>query len=181
MNVREPPEMHTDQRFEELYSAHYPRILALCRYLLNSTDAAQDAAHEVFLRAQRSIHTYDPNLPFAGWIAGIASHYCVDILRRRTTESRIFGSGEDEPVAVGLSPLSSMILSERGSDVRAALAGLPDKYRVPLVMAYYNEWTYDQIAETLGLHRNHVATLIYRGKQQMREILAHHATKGVRE
>jgi len=172
--------MPTDHEFADLYKAHLPRVLSLCRFLLNSSDAAEDAANEVFLRAQRASSSFDGNLPFSGWILGIASHYCVDLLRRRTTESRIFGSAQDEPVAGGISPLGAVLMMERSNDVRQALEQLPDRYRVPIVMAYYNEWTYDQIAEALGLHRNHVATLIYRGKQQMRAALAQHAVKGVR-
>jgi RNA polymerase sigma factor, sigma-70 family len=64
-----------------------------------------------------------------------------------------------------------MMAAERGHDVRNALSQLPEKYRVPLVLAYYNEMSYDHIAEALGLGRNHVATLIFRGKQQLRKKL----------
>jgi RNA polymerase sigma-70 factor (ECF subfamily) len=58
--------------------------------------------------------------------------------------------------------------AERGHDVRNALSQLPEKYRVPLVLAYYNDMSYDEIADSLGLGRNHVATLIFRGKRQLR-------------
>ena len=62
-------------------------------------------------------------------------------------------------------------LRERGHDVRNGLSQLAEKYRVPLVLAYYNEMSYDEIAAALGLGRNHVATLIFRGKQQLRQKL----------
>jgi RNA polymerase sigma-70 factor (ECF subfamily) len=163
-----------DQHFTDIYKAHYRRIFSLCRYLLNSYDAAEDAAHEVFLRAQRKLATYDPSLPFSSWLTGIASNHCIDLLRRRTTEKRIFGrdgTEEMEPSSVRLTPLGELIAAERGDDVRNALSQLPAKYRVPLVLAYYNEMSYDEIAATLGLGRNHVATLIFRGKQQLRKKL----------
>jgi RNA polymerase sigma-70 factor (ECF subfamily) len=73
--------------------------------------------------------------------------------------------------AATISPLNELMAAERGHDVRHALSQLPEKYRVPLVLAYYNEMSYDEIAATLGLGRNHVATLIFRGKQQLREKL----------
>ena len=167
-----------DQHFADIYKTHYRRVFSLCRYLLNSFDGAEDATHEVFLRAQRKLATYDPSLPFSSWLLGIASNHCIDLLRRRTTEKRIFDEGGEtaEPPSRGLTPLGELMAAERGQDVRHALSQLPDKYRVPLVLAYYNEMSYDDIAAALGLGRNHVATLIFRGKQQLREKLTRPGT-----
>jgi RNA polymerase sigma-70 factor (ECF subfamily) len=124
------------------------------------------------LKAQRKLATYDPSLPFSSWIAGIASNHCIDLLRRRGTEKRIFDDAPGpDPPSRGLTPLGELMASERGQDVRNALSRLPAKYRVPLVLAYFNEMTYDEIAAALGLARNNVATLIFRGKQQLREQL----------
>jgi RNA polymerase sigma-70 factor, ECF subfamily len=161
-------------QFADIYKTHYRRVFSLCRYLLNSFDAAEDATHEVFLRAHRKLATYDPALPFSSWLLGIASNHCIDILRRRTTEKRIFdidAAETIEPPAPNRTPLGELIAAERGHDVRNALSQLAEKYRVPLVLAYYNEMSYDEIAAALGLARNHVATLIFRGKQQLREKL----------
>ena len=57
-------------QFEEAYKAHQQRVFNLCRYLLGSSDAAQDATHEVFLRAQRRYAIYDPSRPLSSWLAG---------------------------------------------------------------------------------------------------------------
>src|SRR5438093_13453435 len=80
----------SEQDFADIYKAYYRRVFGLCRYLLNSFDAAEDATHEVFLRAQRKLVTYDPSLPFSSWLSGIATNHCIDLLRRRSTEKRIF-------------------------------------------------------------------------------------------
>ena len=55
--------------------------------------------------------------------------------------------------------------------MRRALASLPDKFRIPLVLTYYSEYGYDQIAAMLRIPRNTVATLLFRGKQLLREKL----------
>src|SRR6476659_3148924 len=107
--------------FTDIYKTHYRRIFSLCRYLLNSFDAAEDATHEVFLRAQRKLATYDPSLPFSSWLLGIASNHCIDLLRRRTTEKRIFdleGGPPLEPKSGCLTPLGELMAAERGHDVR---------------------------------------------------------------
>ncbi|HLQ76304.1 MAG TPA: RNA polymerase sigma factor [Terriglobia bacterium] len=171
-----------EQDFAAIYQEQHGRIFRLCRYLLNSADAAEDAAHEVFLRAQKRESTYDPSLPISSWLSGIATNHCIDLLRRRGTERRVFhlDSAEmAEPPSRGPSPLTEMLVSERGNGVRGALSRLAEKYRVPLVLVYYNEMTYDEIASALGLNRNLVATLIFRAKQQLRLMLQKEKHRGM--
>jgi RNA polymerase sigma-70 factor, ECF subfamily len=166
--------MDKEQDFEEIYREHHRKVFNLCAYLLNSHNAAEDAAHEVLLRAQRRMDTYDPALPFSSWILKVASNYCIDILRRRGLEKRLFGTDTSESLDLSSnkpSPLTQVLTAERGEVVRRALGSLPDKFRIPLVLTYYNEYTYDQIATVMRMPRNTVATLLFRGKQMLRERL----------
>ena len=57
--------------------------------------------------------------------------------------------------------------------MRAAITRLPENYRVPLVLRYYSELSYDEIEQHLGLQKNQVAVLIFRAKQELRRKLAH--------
>ena len=166
--------MDTERDFEDIYQEHHRKVFNLCAYLLNSHNAAEDATHEVFMRARRRMDTYDPALPFSSWILKVASNYCVDILRRRGLEKRLFGGDSSESLALLSSqpgPLAQMLSVEQGKTVRLALGSLPDRFRVPLVLAYYNEYSYDQIAAVMRIPRNTVATLLFRGKVQLREKL----------
>lgn len=161
------------EAFAELYRLFFRRVFGLCRHLLGATEAAEDAASEVFLRVQRAMKTYDSALPFPRWLLSIASHYCVDQLRRRRVETRVFEPEREElpDPGAGSAPLTSLLAEEQRSAVRAAIGTLPERYRVPLVLRYYSDLSYDQIAGTLGLNRNHVATLIFRAKQELRRAL----------
>src|SRR3977135_1317817 len=110
------PKTPFDQDFADIYKTHYRRVFSQCRYLLNSFDAAEDATHEVFLRAQRRMVTYDPSFPFSSWLSGIASNHCIDLLRRRTTEKRIFeidGGDAMEAPSGSLTPLGELMAAER--------------------------------------------------------------------
>ena len=174
MNATTASPISMKLNFTEAYREHHRRIFNLCSYLLNSRDLAEDATHEVFLRAQRRIETYNAALPFSSWISKIASNYCMDILRHRVTEKRLFGvdaTDLPDPSSDQPSPLSEMILSEQSEGVRRALRSLPDKFRIPLVLAYYNEFRYDEIAGIMDIPRNTVATLLLRGKKLLRERL----------
>ena len=165
------------EAFAELYRQFVRKVFGLCRYLLGSTEAAEDATSEVFLRLQRSMESYDASLPFPRWLLSVASHYCVDLLRRRQIESRLFAAEEAatdqhaEDAAKSLSPLSEALVMEQRDRIRIAITRLPHRYRGPLIMRYYSEMSYDEIATQLGLQRNHVATLIFRAKQELRRIL----------
>ena len=71
------------------------------------------------------------------------------------------------------SPLAAVMSKEDRAQVRDVIAGLPENYRLPLVLRYYSELSYDEIAQQLDLRRNYVAALIFRAKQELRRKLAH--------
>ena len=159
--------------FDTLYRPQARRVLQTCRYLLGSADEAEDAAQEVFLRARQRFGQFDRTRPFANWILGVASHHCLDRLRRRGREARLFGTADVERAAAppAASPLQALLARERGRELRRAVAALPAKYRVPLVLAYFNDLGYAEIGKLLGIERGHVAVLVFRGRQQLRRTL----------
>ncbi|HEX5049657.1 MAG TPA: RNA polymerase sigma factor [Gammaproteobacteria bacterium] len=166
--------MISEVAFAELYRTHYSRVLGLCRHLLGSRAAAEDAAQEAFFRAHRTLASYDAGQPFQAWIMSIATHHCIDIVRRRSKERAIFGTETTERVeaeADTTDVLGELLAAERARDLKAAVAALPDKYRLPLLLAYYGGSSYDEIATTLGLTKTHVGALICRGKQALRKAL----------
>ena len=157
-----------------LYRYFHRRVFGLCRYLLGSETEAEDAASEVFARLPRAMNSYDTSLPFPRWLMSVTSHYCVDLLRKRNVESRLFEPAEaDAPELVSAtpSPLQEVLTAESRDKVRRAVAALPERYRLPLTLRYYNELSYDEIGATLELTRAHVATLIFRAKQELRRAL----------
>lgn len=163
--------------FAELYQTHYRRVFGLCRQLLGSAMQAEDAASEVFMRAYKAFDRYDPRQPFAGWILTIASNFCIDVVRRRKNEPALFGDEPAERLAAegnDSGTLGVLETEERAREVNAAIAALPERYRLPLVLAYFRDATYDEIAAELGITRTHVGVLICRGKQALRHTLTSH-------
>jgi RNA polymerase sigma-70 factor, ECF subfamily len=161
--------------FDALYRSHYGRVFGLCLRLLRRPAQAEDAAQEVFVRAYRSLDRYNPDQPFAAWVSGIATHHCIDLIRRRAKEPGLFDDPDADLNALesdAPAPLDALVDAERGAAVRAAIAALPDKYRVPIVLAYFNDSSYDEIAADLGITRNHVGVLLLRGKHLLRQSLA---------
>ena len=161
--------------FATLYRSHYPRVLGLCRRLLGGVGSAEDATQEVFLRAFRALDRYDSRQPFAAWVLGIAGNHCIDLVRRRAQGAKLFADYDADAAALDDSEptaLDALVDAERATEIRAAIAALPDRYRLPIVLAYYNESSYDEIAHALGVTRNHVGVLLLRARQQLRRELA---------
>ena len=98
----------------------------------------------------------------------------LDLLRRRSREAALFGD-EDVETAAAEAPeadgLGAALSVERASGVNAAVAKLPERYRVPLALAYYGDQDYDEIAAALGITRNHVGVLLCRAKQLLRQLM----------
>ncbi len=166
--------------WETLYRRTYRPVFGLCLNMLRLKEAAEDATHEVFIKVQRSIDTYDGSIPFLNWMFSIASHHCIDLLRRRQRDQRWISDGEIEPEILpdaAPSPLTAVLVQDQAERVRSAIARLPNKYRVPLVMQYYGDLGYDEIARKMHLNRNTVATLIFRAKQELRQMLSKERTE----
>jgi RNA polymerase sigma-70 factor (ECF subfamily) len=164
--------MATNVAFEILYKEYYVRVFGLCRRLLNSAPLAEDATQEAFMRAYRNFDTYDSKQPFWQWIASIANNYCIDLLRQRSRTVKLFDEDEadlDQSDSQAPLTLNNLIDAEKEQALADAIAELPDKYRVPLVLAYFNELSYDQIADDLSISRNHVGVLLLRAKKLLRK------------
>ena len=169
---------HDAEALGEIYRRYVRRVFGLCRHMLDSRESAEDATSEVFLKLQRSIESYDGSIPFPRWLLRVAGNQCIDALRSRQRGRQVIVEVEDgapviEPAGSEPSPLGVVLSSEERVQVRDAIARLPENYRLPLVLRYYGELTYDEIAQQLGLQRNYVAALIFRAKQELRRKLAH--------
>lgn len=164
--------------FAELFARHRDDLAALCRRMLHDAASVDDALSEIFLRAHRALPQYDPERPFKPWLRTLAANHCIDALRRRKAERGLFGSDEDGlDVAADAAPsaLAALTLREERHEVLAALDALPDKYRLPLILRFYRDLDYEAIAETLGVSRTQVGTLLFRAKVRLREQLARSA------
>jgi len=172
--------MHTsnivkEQDFGQIYREFHPKVLTICRRMLGSPEEAEDAANDVFMKLPNSLETYDPSQPFNRWLARVAGNHCIDLLRRRRSEQRVIEPQRHElpdPVAPVRSPFEDMLSKESSSAIRDAIFALPERYLVPLVMRYFSDLSYNEIAKTLGTSKANVGLLIFRAKQQLRGILA---------
>jgi RNA polymerase sigma-70 factor, ECF subfamily len=163
--------------FGALVQSYQNAIYSLCYRMLGSADQAEDAAQETFLRAYTQLHRYDPERSFKTWIFSIASHYCIDRLRRRRI---IWIDIDDEPLAGHpalrehrAGPEESAVQQERATDVQSLLASLPPKDRAAVVMLYWYEFSYQEIADATGTTVSAVKSRLHRARAAMAEAMGH--------
>lgn len=162
------------EAFGELFLAHRADVERLSRRILGDAASAEDAAAETFLRAGQRLESYDPRRPFRPWLLAIAAHHCIDVLRRRSGEARIFqdrGADVAELPAGGPSPLRQLLRAEERAALLAAIDALPDRYRVPLVLRHFAALDYAAIGAVLDVSRNQVGTLLLRARRRLRRSL----------
>ena len=170
----------------ELYREFAPAIFRFCRRALPAREDAEDATNEVFMKVRQKLGTYDSSRPFTAWLYKVASNHCWDMLRRRRIRQDL-ETGDVETLPLehpDPGQLEQMQAEHTSKEVRAGLDKLPDRARMALVLRYFSDMSYDEIAETLGVRRAFVGVLLLRARHQLREILqggaesVHGATAG---
>jgi len=136
--------------------------------MLNNAEDAEDAAQETFLRAYKSIKRYDKNRPFATWLLSIAAHYCIDRIRKQRMK---VVSMEDLPHLQILDdspgPEGIMSRSEEQNNVRRILDSLSPTDRAAVIMYYWYDFSYDEIAKALSLTMRAVKSRLHRARLNM--------------
>jgi RNA polymerase sigma-70 factor (ECF subfamily) len=162
---------------DELLRRHYDRIFAVCRRITGNDADAADAAQDALISIVRSIGRFDGRAAFSTWAYRIATNASLDELRRRRrrpllvddrTDPRAEG-GDTQIVDPDAGPRVEAIGDRMAID--AALAELPETFRVPLVLRDVGDLDYAEIAETLDIPVGTVKSRIARGRAQLVELL----------
>lgn len=167
-------------RFGELVGRYQGAIVNYVYRMLGQYEDAVDLSQDVFVKAYTALHSYQPKYPFSAWLFRIARNAAIDeIRRRRLTLVSIDeplqtqeGSLERELASDNPGPEQTLLDGEARGLIDRALAGLPDKYREPLVLRHAADMSYEEIAEALELPLGTVKTRIFRGREALREALA---------
>jgi RNA polymerase sigma-70 factor, ECF subfamily len=164
----------------ELYRRYAPAMFRFCRRALPTPEDAEDATTEIFMKVRQKLGTYDSSRPFSAWLYKVASNHCWDLLRRRRIRQDL-ETGDIETMHLehpDPGQLERLQAEHSSKEVRTGLAKLPDRARMALVLRYYSDMSYDEIAETLGVRRAFVGVLLLRARHQLRDVLAGSGASG---
>ena len=153
--------------FTVLVERYKDAVQNLAYRMLSNAAEAEDVTQETFVRAYTQLATYKPAHKFSTWLLSIASHLAIDQLRRRRFLALPV---EDVPFLdwigdVGTGPEQSAIEGEQQDEVQTYLQRLPGKYRAVIVLRYWYDFSYEEIARTLNLTPALVKARLHRARE----------------
>jgi RNA polymerase sigma-70 factor (ECF subfamily) len=151
---------------ERLLRLHYDRVHAVCRRIVGTAHDADDAAQEAMIRIVRGLRTYDGRSSFGTWAYRVASNTALDELRKRRRRPMLHVVDDDGEVPEVVDHLAERrvdSVAERMA-LDTAIAGLPDDFRVAVVLRDVADLDYGEIAEVLGVPIGTVKSRIARGR-----------------
>ena len=157
-----------ESTFRILVQRHKDKIRNIIYLTLNSSEAVDDIAQDVLITIYRNLKNFRFQSQFSTWLYRITVNKCKDHLRKVRIRS-IFApmkDGEEEPVY-----LPSMELKEISEIVNNAIAKLPEKLRLPLLLKDIEGLSYQEIAETVECEIGTVKSRIFRAREGLRELL----------
>jgi RNA polymerase sigma-70 factor, ECF subfamily len=158
------------QAFGHLVEAYQVPVYNLAYRMLGNREEAEDAAQETFLRAYRKLRSYDPAHKFSTWMLSIASHYCIDQLRRRRL-TWLSLEGDDLPPGATTSPQPGperhAMQSEHQAQIQALLDTLSPDYRTVVVLHYWYDLSYEEIAATTDSTVSAVKSRLFRARRML--------------
>ena len=155
--------------FGLLVETYQRPVFALTYRMLGDVSEAEDAAQETFLRAYSRLDQYDPGRKFSTWLFSIANYHCIDRLRKR----RVQLVGLDEsPVVYSLEgdsarPEADTLALEQAEEMQALVSQLEPDYRTPLVLRYWHDCSYQEIADVMDISVPAVKSRLFRARKKL--------------
>lgn len=160
--------------FAELVNTYQHAVYNLCYRMLGERTEAEDAAQETFLRAYMNLQRYDPARSFKTWLLSIASNHCIDRLRRR----RLTWLSLDEPLPSSIvlssdepEPEEATIKDQRSRAIQALLGELSTEYRAAVILRYWYDYSYTEIADILDTTESAIKSRLFRARQTLADKL----------
>jgi RNA polymerase sigma-70 factor (ECF subfamily) len=133
---------------------------------------AEDMSQDTFIRAHARLDTFDVERPFGPWIRRVATNVCLNRIKKFKPGQYQLDDELDEPIDVrNPGPEDQRIRVEREISVRSAIVELPPHYRAVIELRHFQDLTYAEISETLGISMSDVKSHLYRARRELAERL----------
>jgi len=156
--------------FRALYDCYKDRVYAITLYFFHGDHAiAADVTQEVFLKLMTNIVQFRGNSEFSTWLYRLVVNCCMDTARRRRPAAAV----PDMAVLAAEAPSQEeeYARAQTGASVREAVSALPPKFRIAVLLRYFEGLSYDQMARALHCSMGTVASRLSRGHKMLGERL----------
>ncbi len=170
-----------DQKaYAELMGYYRDSIYFMLLKMVRSKDDAEDLTLEAFGKAFKKLQQYSPDYAFSTWLFKIASNNCIDFLRKKRAHIISIDKKYEDPEggkrsitleSKGLDPEEEAIKSQRIKAMRDVVQKLKPRYRKLIELRYFEELSYDEIAQQMDLPLGTVKAQLFRGRDFLFNIM----------
>jgi RNA polymerase sigma-70 factor (ECF subfamily) len=169
--------------YAELMERYRESIYYMLLKMVNNSDDADDLTIEAFGKAFNRLQQYQPNYAFSTWMFKIASNNCIDFIRKqrkKKTTSIDTGMTNDDGESVtfdiesdGRDPEEEVIRDQRLQAMRQVVEKLKPRYKELVILRYFKEYSYEEIAQELELPLGTVKAQLFRAREFLANLMKH--------
>lgn len=163
--------------FEKIVEIHQGAVIGTVAKMLGDMGDAEDIAQQVFIRVWKSAARYEPSAKFTTWMFTITRNLVFNEMRRRQRKPSVSMDEREEeynlhaPDESGLAPDQQVLENELVKAIDSAIQALPEKQRLAVILRRYEDRSYEEIGDVLGLSLPAVKSLLFRARAQLKENL----------
>ncbi len=178
--VKRSIEKNDQAAYAELLDRYKESVFYLLLKMVNNKDDAEDLTLEAFGKAFKNIEQYTPNFAFSTWLFRIATNNCIDFIRKKRMVTlsldKTFTSGDGDEMTMDvrsdtLDPEEHLIRKQKNILMRSIVEKLKPRYRLLVEMRYFQEMSYEEIAETLDLPLGTVKAQLFRAREFLYNVI----------
>ena len=179
--VRRAVDKNDQKAYAELMSRYRDSIYFMLLKMINNKDDAEDLTIEAFGKAFNRLHQYTPNFAFSTWLFKIASNNCIDWIRKQKKKRMLsidapIGTDDGDEMHIelkgqGPDPADVAIRNQKNELMREVVDKLKPRYRQLVELRYYQEYSYEEIAQELDLPLGTVKAQLFRAREFLMNLL----------
>ena len=159
--------------FTVLVDAYGSLVYTVCLRMLTSEAEAEEAAQEVFIKAYRSIGSFQAKSKFTTWLYRISYNHCISEIRKKVKMIDLVDEfPSDEVNEDELNGLDLISADERSRYLQMAIESLAETDAVVVTLFYYEELSLDEIAEVTGLSNSNIRIKLHRSRKKMYQVIS---------
>lgn len=173
---------HNDQKaYAELMKLYRDSIYFILMKIVKNSDDAEDLTLETFGKAFKYLDKYSPQYAFSTWLFRIAVNNSIDFIRHKNNSPQCVDNEslnmeqeqliEHSQAGTTRTPEEHIMDKQRVEMLRCAVSQLPDKYRKVVELRYYEELSYEEIAERLNISLSNVKIQLLRAKNMLSQLM----------
>ncbi|RFU70171.1 sigma-70 family RNA polymerase sigma factor [Peribacillus saganii] len=164
------------QALSDLIAMYYPAVERFAYQMGNTADEVQDITQEVFIKVFRFIHQFS-HAKFSTWLYKITLNTSKDYSRKKSSYLKKLLRLQKERPSEVLNSEQFTLKGEEEKCLHECIQQLDDKYKIPIILFYFHDKKYEEIAEILGLNLSTVKVRILRAKEALKKRLQQYGEK----